>query len=277
MKYASTTIITAIGLALMSQMFLSSCNNKGTENDSISFEVYSCQKNFQLEGSAKDYGTDSDIVFCDSVNLLMPKSVYKNDISALRDSVMMMAFDTTGTDVASLAEAYALKGAGEAGYKAKPIERKFKDLTVPDSYVLVTGDVVRMSPEWISYCVTTSDYMARAAHGMSSKNYINYLPRENRILSLYDIFDRAKTDSLASLISKEASSMEAILGPTNITALPSDNNFYVNEAGEIVFVYQPYEVASYAQGYIMIPFYPYELSNYMTPGGLKTFSLQDLE
>lgn len=270
-------MITAIGLALAGQMFFSSCADKTADNDSISFEVYSSQKNFQLQGSGKDYGMDSDIVFCDSVNILLPKKIYNNDISVLRDSVMMMAFDTTGTDIPAISDAFALKCADEAGYKIVPVDKKFRDLTGPGSFSLINGDVIRMSPEWISYCVTNSEYMAGAAHGMSSKNYLNYLPRENRILSFYDIFDKAKTGDLVNLISKEATSMEQILGPTSISALPSDNNFYLNEAGEIVFVYQPYEVASYAQGYIMIPFYPYELSNYMTPEGLKIFNLQDLE
>ena len=63
---------------------------------------------------------------------------------------------------------------------------------------------------------------------------------------------------------------------TTITDLPCDNNFYISSEGEIVFSYQPYEVASYAQGIIDIPFYPYELVSYMTPYAINFFGLTDL-
>lgn len=46
--------------------------------------------------------------------------------------------------------------------------------------------------------------------------------------------------------------------------------------GEIVFVYQPYEVASYAQGKIRVSFYPYELVDYMTPFAVNYFKLSDI-
>ena len=42
--------------------------------------------------------------------------------------------------------------------------------------------------------------------------------------------------------------MEASIGSTDITEIPCGGNFYLTPDGEIVFSYQPYEVASYAQG-----------------------------
>jgi hypothetical protein len=44
-----------------------------------------------------------------------------------------------------------------------------------------------------------------------------------------------------------------------------------------VFSYQPYEIASFAQGTINIPFYAYELIDYMSAEGIELFNLEDLE
>ncbi|MDE6158420.1 MAG: RsiV family protein [Muribaculaceae bacterium] len=54
-------------------------------------------------------------------------------------------------------------------------------------------------------------------------------------------------------------------GTTDINALPGDDNFYLTPDGNIIFAYQPYEVASYAQGEIQIPIPAYMISQYLTP------------
>lgn len=76
-------------------------------------------------------------------------------------------------------------------------------------------------------------------------------------------------EKLPSLLRQTATSMRGSIGQTDLTALPADDNFCVNGDGEIVFVYQPYEIASYAQGIIRIPGGAYILSDYFTPYGNK--------
>jgi hypothetical protein len=71
--------------------------------------------------------------------------------------------------------------------------------------------------------------------------------------------------------------MSDIIGATSVSELPADGNFYISSEGEIVFSYQPYEIASFAQGTINIPFYAYELIDYMSAEGIELFNLEDLE
>jgi hypothetical protein len=82
---------------------------------------------------------------------------------------------------------------------------------------------------------------------------------------------------LPERIAEQAEAMSDMIGPTTVGDLPADGNFYISSEGEIVFAYQPYEVASYAQGPINIPFYSYELIDYMTDEGIALFHLEDLE
>lgn len=98
----------------------------------------------------------------------------------------------------------------------------------------------------------------------------------SRVLSARDIFRPETTDSLVATIQTQADALEQVIGPTTITALPANDNFMLAPGGEIVFVYQPYEVASYAQGKIRVSFYPYELVDYMTPFAVNYFKLSDI-
>ena len=81
---------------------------------------------------------------------------------------------------------------------------------------------------------------------------------------------------LPALIARRAIEQEATFGPTKISSLPANDNFYISADGEIVFAYQPYEIASYAQGFINVPFFPYELAEHMTPAGLAIFGLDSI-
>ena len=116
----------------------------------------------------------------------------------------------------------------------------------------------------------------RAAHGMSTRNYINYLISDNMIVALSDIFSDSGLKDLPALIARRAIEQEATFGPTEISSLPANDNFYISADGEIVFAYQPYEIASYAQGFINVPFFPYELAEHMTPAGLAIFGLDSI-
>lgn len=265
------------GLCLCMTLISSCKDQSSADNSSIEFSNISFQQNYRLEGSASTFATDSDVVFCDSVNIMMPSMIYNHDISILTDSIMRLAFDTTGVDHLAIINDYSKETAATFGFPVKELNIRYTSLTQPNSYRLITGTVVYMTPEWLSYCVAMDSYQAGAAHGMTTKYYINYLPKENKIVTLNDIFSPEGLKELPEVISKEANSIVEIIGPTDIDSLPSYDNFFISAAGELVFVYQPYDVASYAQGFIQISFYPYELSDYMSDYGLTLFNLQDLK
>ena len=256
-----------------------SCSKQPEKNDSkeITFEVLTAQNNFTLENSAKTFNRDSDLTFCDSVDMLLPSSIYGVEPTALRDSIISLAFDTIGTDYQTLIKADAQKFASYSGFGVKDFPNHYANLAEPDSYHLLRGYLASLTPNMLSYCVFDESYLAGAAHGMSSRYYINYVMSDNKILQLKDIFTPEGLKALPPLIQKEADGMAGVIGEVTIIDLPSRDNFYISPAGEIVFVYQQGEVASYAQSFIWIAFYPYELSQYMTKAGLKMFNLQDLD
>lgn len=263
--------------SIFTALAVSSCTDRSAYDDkSISFSELTQCKSYQFENTAEDYGMERDLVFFDSVSLLVPTLVGNHDIRDLQDSIFKMALDTTGVDHQALLDKYFEKTVSDTGFTAKEINSDTVNNSVADGFEIINGSVVNLDSRLLVYCITNSSYSPHAAHGMTVKKYVNYRNDTGKILTLADLFSPAGLRELPSLIAKRANSLSAVFGPTEVSALPAGNNYFISPAGEIVFAYQPYEIASYAQGIINVPFYPYELIDYMTAEGLEIFDLQDL-
>lgn len=250
---------------------IASCSHTGdTPSTDITFETITGTYAYRLAGSARDYMRDSDIICYDSASVLLPLTLPGCDVTSLRDSIVSAAFDTVAEPAAAMRAYFASQGA-ESGYPTDTTT--YATEANADGLLLVDGAVTYLTPAWMTYCVTTGISMPGAAHGITTRRYINYSIADGRQITLRSIFTPAGIERLPGLIASQARRMKAILGPTTIDALPAADNFYLSADGTIVFAYQPYEVASYAQGEIRVPFYPYQLSDLLNDTGLRIFGL----
>ncbi len=261
--------IAGIALALGSFAAITqSCNNTKADKtaDKISFTNIKTNTTYRLIGSAADYETEKDLSFDCSANILMPSEIYGHDITALNDSILKTAFDSAGSDHAGIIREAFKKATADLGYQ-------IADTTVADNafdgYYTAIGSIANLSSKILSYQISVSTYMPRAAHGMYGTYYVNYDINSGKVFSLADIFTPQGIEKLPAIIRDEATAMQGSIGQTQIEAIPSGGNFYINGDSDIVFVYQPYEVASYAQGEIIIPIAAYVLSDNFTPYGKK--------
>ena len=254
---------------------LSACTTKSAYDTPISLAAFSLSKTYTLQNSAKSFDREEDLVFVDSVSMIIPTLIGANDLKPLQDSIFKTAFDSTAIDHQSLAKAYFSKINSELGFV--PVERKENvNYIQADGFNVIRGSVINLTPRILVYCVANETMMPLAAHGMQLRTYINYNIENNSIISLKDIFTDDGITKLPEALAKRAEDRVTVFGPTEVEGLPHNGNFFISPTGEIVFTYQPYEIASYAQGFINIAFYPYELISYMTPFGIQFFRLNDL-
>lgn len=258
-------------------LILTACSSQSVDtNNAIAFSRLSDNRSVVYEGSAEAYFSDKDINEFDTVSLVLPTVIGTHDIRPLQDSIFMAAFDTTGVEHHALIDGFFDKVSDLGQYKARIVKSDSLSLQTADGYNSVNGIVISLTGRFLVYCVTKDYYEPRAAHGASLKKYINYNIITGRFITLADIFTANGMKELPALIAERANSIRSSIGPTDITSLPSGGNFYISPDEEIVFVYQEYEVASYAQGIISISFSPYELTKYMTPEAIDLFGLQGL-
>lgn len=246
------------------------------END-IVFDHFAIEQAYTLENSSTDYETDSDLTIGCRANIFVPVKFMGHDMTAFRDSVLKVAFDTIAADPAQAAETCFRRTGSEIGYQLKPIAiaeqeadslaNVIESLNNFDGFAEVQGRIAAMTPEYVSYALTSSSYYPRAAHGMYGTFYIVYSAKADKVVTLNDFFTAEGLEALPKILRKRAQSMRSYIGATNLTAIPGGGNYFINADGNLVFAYQPYEIASYAQGEINIDLEPYMVSDYLTPLG----------
>ncbi len=271
MKRLSALLIPA---ALVAALMVSCSHSDNQESsDTIAFQSMGGSAAFRLQGSAGDFDRDSDLVYFDTVAMVLPVKVCGHDLSALRDTIMRAAFDTVAVDINDAMQSFFKASASETGYQLVEVPVVKDDEAEADGITVVSGSVFSLTTDMLTYRVTNFTGMPGAAHGVSLNTYITYSLSEGRIITLADLFTAEGLEKLPDMIARRANALKSSLGRTSITELPSNGNFYIDLDGDIVFVYPPYEVASYAQGEICVPFYPYQLTEYMTDNALRLFHL----
>ncbi len=262
----------AIGAAAI--LLAASCSNNQTEQtkeDSLSFTHFTQSQAYKLDNSASVYQTDSDLMVLCSADLLIPADLLGKDTDTFRTAVENATVKAgTPDSVSSLFMRQASDFGFSATEVAMPAGMSAADY---DGYYGVTGSVSTLTPELVSYRIEHDTYMPRAAHGEYTVTYINYDINSGRVLTLDNIFTSEGLEALPELISHRANLMSGFIGDTEISALPSDGNFTITDDNHIIFVYQPMEVASYAQGVINVPFDLFRLAQYMTPEAKALFKL----
>ncbi|MDO5395477.1 MAG: RsiV family protein [Bacteroidales bacterium] len=242
--------------------------------------TYSGHANYTLKGTAKLFDQQKDVVYTDSVSLIIPEKIGDCDVSVLRDSILSKALSMHGKPVRECIDAWLDSSAVRQSWLAERISDSIAlaDSDMQQGFDIVSGFIVNLTPDMLVYCVKFDSYAPGAAHGLSGTRHLNYtLEGKGSLLTLDKLFTPQGLKELPVRIAEQAEAMSDLIGATTVTALPEDGDFYISSEGEIVFSYQPYEIASYAQGIIDIPFYPYELLEYMTPYAVELFNLQDLD
>ena len=123
------------------------------------------------------------------------------------------------------------------------------------------------------YRLSTYIYTAGAAHGIYANNYVTYDLQKDKAVALRDLI--ADTTLLRSTIFRSIKNeydydKDQLFIPDN-GLLPLPRDFYIQD--EVLHVvYQVYEIASYAQGMIDAPIYPFllkpeEMKRLLTPYG----------
>lgn len=132
-----------------------------------------------------------------------------------------------------------------------------------------------MGDRLLTYHIHYYAFMARAAHGIYNNSYVTYDLKTEKTVALDDII--ADTTLLRDVTLKSIKQtydygIDDLFLPDN-GLLPRPSDFYFEDS-VLHLVYQVYEIASYAQGMIDAPIYPYmlkpeEMKRLYTPYGLE--------
>lgn len=212
-------------------------------SDCVDFDVFCNSKSYPLNSSKAD-SPSYEIEFA----YLQPKTLYNIEISRdLKIKYNQKFFpeyqDYKNPDAQIIAQTSNLvseyiKNNSSADEDVSS-ELKFWDYSL------------KIVPEfnYKGFVTVRADYSSYSggAHGMYGVNKLVIDFNSNKILSLYDIFDKKDIPELKQLIYNK---LKTILGNelyVDFNQFEMPDNFGITDS-EINFVFQPYEVASFAQG-----------------------------
>jgi len=270
-------IFVAAGLIALSAM--NACSGKATSGNSLGHDSTLCQFSNINKQRMMQYATlDGDTCYINNeFSAFWPELINGKACPALQAALLQVLTDSSELNTLDLAMEYLLKPNQYLEFDSTTLKtvQTIKD----DDNNLSTSDVnvtlESMTDRLMTYHIRTYGYLAGGAHGIYSNRYVTYDLLTEKAVPLSDLI--ADTTLLRNTILKsikqeyEYDKDDLFIPDNGLLPLPGD--FFI-EGSVLHAVYQVYDIASYAQGAIVAPIYPYmlkpeEMKRLFTPYGLE--------
>lgn len=244
--------------------------SSAVNNFEITQVVKTAQRNYLCTGDDAVFGDSLPVYSVSTVAIQWPEKLGNYNIKLLQDSLKMMAFGAENGEIDEIIVSALDHPQGEDLYEMTRVDSIPYNKECMVLYKTVISSAVAFSPQFIVYQVMTSMYDG-GAHGISLSRYITYLFNSNRILDIPTAFRPGSETGLLDAIRDQLMTQ---YGATSLDEL-NDNgiftdqlyvspNFYIH-GYDIVFHYNPYDIAAFSEGNIDVSV-PYQaLAEYLTP------------
>ena len=274
-------IIFSILTAVLATLY--SCNNNGdttvvksekevTDSTLCQFRNIKVNKMFACRDEERD-----SLYFDNNFSALWPEVINGKPCTELQQALLRAMTDSAELNQLNLAVDCLLDPSNYTEYDRKdlvPVKNvKHEENKLSTSEINVRME--SMTDRLLTYHLGTYSYMAGGAHGIYANNYVTYDLKTDKPVTFSDVI--ADTTLLRNTIYKSIKQTydydkDDLFIPDN-GLLPLPGDFYIQD-NVLHVVYQVYEIASYAQGMIDAPIYPYmlkpeEMKRLFTPYGLE--------
>ena len=257
-------------------------NGNKTDNGSatqVNTDSTLCQfSNIKLEKMFTYCDEDLDTLYFDnSFTALWPQVINGKPCAELQQALLRAMIDSAELNRLDQVIDVLLNPANYTEYESHrlvPVKAiKADDGKLSTSEVRVNME--SMTDRLLTYHLGTYSYMAGGAHGIYANNYVTYDLKTDKAVTLGDIIADTtllRNATLKSIKQTYDYGTDDLFLPDN-GLLPLPRDFYLQDQ-VLHVVYQVYEIASYAQGMIDAPIYPYmlkdeEMKRLLTPYGLE--------
>lgn len=263
-------------IAFLSVLLVSCGKEKKVDNSTKSvFETISERHCFKINFADSSYyeGLNWEPYSEIKMHILWPEMLLGKTPEPLQKEILAMAFSDTISNVASGIRSVLstpifyddIEGVSQTEVDSIP-----QDFS---SYLFIDVAPVHMDSKVISYEVNSSSYVMSAAHGMYSSQYTSYDLEKGKVIELSDLFvDKNKLlPIIKGQIEEQYGTKDNCIDYDKIEV---SDNFYI-DGNVLVFCYNPYDIACYAQGIVKaeVPFFNLLGANNITAYGQKLLSL----
>ncbi len=283
------TLLPAIALTMLGAAATSCGNSAKTETDGrqagetaakdvIEFATYTDSVGYVVP----DFIEGEPVYAAAKYSIVWPEKIGNQDFKALRDSLISLTFGAT--PATSFADA-------TKDYLKSPLQNFYADMSgnLPDYQTVsyneaisaagnneqtLSSEVTLLTPDLLVVKATNYVYYYHAAHGMTTVAYLNYSIKDHKVLDSANFFKPGNDTAILDLINHAAKEKYSEEGELFEDPIATYANFKVS-GNDVVFVYQPYEVAPYSTGVVEVPVSQYDLYRFMTPAAQNALGLTD--
>ena len=270
-------------LNLMVMAALCACNSNGTaravNNGDKTADTTLCQfKNIHMEKMFACCDDERDSLYFDNhFSAFWPEIINGKPCTELQQALLRAMTDSAELNQLDLAIECLLDPSNYTEYDRKALVpvKAVKDEENKLSTSDVKVNMQSMTDRLLTYHLGTYSYMAGGAHGIYANNYVTYDLKTEKAVTLNDVIADTTLLRKATFMSIKQTydyDKDDLFIPDN-GLLPLPRDFYFQD-NVLHVVYQVYEIASYAQGMIDAPIYPYmlkpeEMKRLFSPYGLE--------
>lgn len=273
-KFFLPVAVIAITAAAFQSCNKSKSDDSSNSDESIVFETRTDSVGFLVP----DFYGDS--VYCATkYSVVWPEKIGKQDFDAFKDSLTMLTFGVSGIDFDRAAEKFMRCGLNDLIADGDSIKLRYESVPFREAEEQprvnlnsVESEVTLLTPELLVIRVNSSVYFYGAAHGMISRQFLNYSITNHQLMTPENTFLPGKEKSILSLISAAAAEQYPDEGVLFDAPIESFSNFEITE-NDFVFVYQPYEIGPFSSGVIEISVSAQDLYRFLTPEAIKALGL----
>ena len=265
-------------------IMMCSCGGNAPGSKSSSDSTLCQFSNIKYEKMFSYCDDDGDTLFFDnSFTALWPEVINGKPCEALQQALFRSMTDSAQLNQLDKVVDFLLNPSNYTEVDAKrlvPVKAVRNDenkLSTSEVKIIMES----MTDRLLTYRLSTYSYMAGGAHGIYANNYATYDLKTEKAIALDDIVaDTALLRTITLTAIKQAYDYDKddLFFPDN-GLLPLPRDFWL-DGSVLHVVYQVYEIASYAQGMIDAPIYPYmlkpeQIKRLYTPYGLELLELTE--
>lgn len=270
-------------IALALATTIASCggsNNKSVnstseaENGITNFEVIqsvkSLKRSYICEGAPAHFNDSAEVYSTVRIAVEWPEKMSDYNLKTLQDSLLTAIFDKPGQTLEASMIASEAQPEGSDLFKMKEIDSIPSDEPAMVYSRDMIASVITFSPLFISYQIMTATYNG-GAHGMTESTYVNYDFSTGKVLTYDNAFTPESEPKLLQAIKDNlmtrynVSSMEELNRRGIFTdQIYVSKNFYL-QGYEVIFHYNPYDIAPYSEGSINVRVPYFQISDCLTP------------
>ncbi len=256
---------------------MGSCSTGNNNPQAANSDSTLCQfSNIKMEKMFSYYDEERDTLYFDNTfTALWPEIINGKPCPELQQALFRAMTDSAELNQLDKVTDFLLDPSNYTEYEREllvPVKSvKFDDGKLSTSEVRISME--KMTDRLLTYHLGTYSYLAGAAHGIYANNYVTYDLKTEKAITLADIISDTtllRTATLKSIKVEYDYDKDDLFIPDN-GLLPLPRDFHIQDH-VLHVVYQVYEIASYAQGAIDAPIYPYmlkpeEIKRLFTPYG----------